>query len=281
MTRETIEAESKPRSNPGDVHHGGSEQAQRGRPAGGAQSRELGRHRRRGDGALTIYIVLSMVGVALGIEMAVRGSECRGRGRRGDLLDRRPAAGDVLRRLGDQPAGGRREQAGGGPLRPDPLGRAVPRDGLAAGRPACAPGSAPCSAPPRGRTRRRRAGSTIDRVARDLKQAGVDEATVNKYRGYYDRIRTNPADAADVGRELGGDAGAQQAARQASWWSLGGILVSLATVILGSLVGSGELLQPVPILGVRPPAIGADEPVQGRYPAIGMSHGRGGEPPVR
>ena len=54
-----------------------------------------------------------------------------------------------------------------------------------------------------------------------------------------------------MGRELGGDAAARQAARQASWWSVGGILVSLATVILGSLVGSGELLQPVPILGVR------------------------------
>ena len=50
---------------------------------------------------------------------------------------------------------------------------------------------------------------------------------------------------------MGGDSAAQQAARQASWWSVGGILVSLATVILGSLVGSGELLQPVPILGVR------------------------------
>src|SRR5262249_54044709 len=39
----------------------------------------------------------------------------------------------------------------------------------------------------------------VDRVARDLKQAGVDEATVTKYRGYYDRIRENPAAAADVG----------------------------------------------------------------------------------
>ena len=74
-----------------------------------------------------------------------------------------------------------------------------------------------------------------DRVARDLKRAGVDEATVDKYRGYYERVRNSPADAADVGRELSGDAAAQQAARQASWWTVGGILVSLATVILGSL----------------------------------------------
>lgn len=40
-------------------------------------------------------------------------------------------------------------------------------------------------------------------------------------------------------------------ARQASWWTLLGVVVSMATVVLGSLVGSGELLQPVPILGVR------------------------------
>jgi hypothetical protein len=91
----------------------------------------------------------------------------------------------------------------------------------------------------------------VDRVAGDLKRAGVDEATVTKYRGYYERVRENPADAAEVGRELGGDPGAREAARRASWWSLAGVLISLATAIIGSLVGSGELLQPVPILGVR------------------------------
>jgi hypothetical protein len=32
-----------------------------------------------------------------------------------------------------------------------------------------------------------------DWVARDLKRAGVDDATVDKYRGYYERIRNNPA----------------------------------------------------------------------------------------
>src|SRR5690349_2551275 len=62
-----------------------------------------------------------------------------------------------------------------------------------------------------------------DRVASDLKQAGVDEATVNRYRSYYDRIRDNPASAADVGRELGGDTAARRAARQASRWTAVGI----------------------------------------------------------
>jgi len=98
----------------------------------------------------------------------------------------------------------------------------------------------------------------VDRVAGDLKRAGVDEATVNKYRSYYERVRNDPGSAPDVGREVSKDPEAReagreaaQAARSASWWSLVGVLVSLATVIFGSLVGSGELLQPVPILGVR------------------------------
>lgn len=94
-------------------------------------------------------------------------------------------------------------------------------------------------------------GIDVDRVARDMKDAGFDEATVTKYRSYYERVRENPGTAAQVGREIGGEAGAREAARQASWWSLAGVLVSLATAIIGSLVGSGELLQPVPILGVR------------------------------
>src|SRR5262249_50604626 len=84
----------------------------------------------------------------------------------------------------------------------------------------------------------------VDRVAGDLKQAGVDEATVNKYRGYYERVRDNPGAAPDVGREVSGEAGTRAAAREASWWTLAGVLTSLATAIIGSLIGSGELLQP-------------------------------------
>ncbi len=98
----------------------------------------------------------------------------------------------------------------------------------------------------------------VDRITRDLKNAGVDESMINKYKTYYDRVRNDPTAAADVGREVSQDPAAQQtgrdaaeAARQAAWWSLVGVVVSLATVVVGSLVGSGELLQPVPILGVR------------------------------
>ncbi len=99
-----------------------------------------------------------------------------------------------------------------------------------------------------------------DRVARDLKRAGVDDSTVNKYRDYYERLRNDPGAAVDVGREAGDDPQVRRAAgdaargtRQATWWALGGVLVSVATVIFGSLTGAGELLQPVPLLGVRRP----------------------------
>jgi len=100
----------------------------------------------------------------------------------------------------------------------------------------------------------------VDRVAGDLKQAGVDETVVEKYRNYFERVRNNPGAAPDVGREVSSDPGvrrtatrAAEGARQATWWTLLGVTISMATVIFGSLVGSGELLQPVPILGVRRP----------------------------
>src|SRR4051794_11079445 len=98
----------------------------------------------------------------------------------------------------------------------------------------------------------------VDRVTRDLKRAGVDEATVDKYRRLYERVRDDPAAAGEVGREMSNDpevrraaTQAAQGARQATWWTLLGVVTSIATVIVGSLVGSGELLQPVPLLGVR------------------------------
>ena len=97
----------------------------------------------------------------------------------------------------------------------------------------------------------------VDRVAADLKRSGADEAQVNKYKDYVQKVRKDPTAAADVAR----DPEVQQAGReimnrtrQATWWALGGVILSMITVILGSLTGSGELLQPVPILGVRRPA---------------------------
>lgn len=98
----------------------------------------------------------------------------------------------------------------------------------------------------------------VDRVAADLRRSGADEQTVSKYRNYYEQLRRDPASAPEVGRELSQDPGAVQtaseaarAARSAAWWTLLGVIVSLATVVVGSLVGSGEILQPLPIIGVR------------------------------
>jgi hypothetical protein len=200
--------------------------------------------------SLTIYIVLTMVGVALGIELAVRGS--------GDRVGAGAAIYSIVVLLLAMFFGGwatSRLAVGESKLEAVLYGLILwgvlfmgmvwlLATGMRSGFGALFGTASGVYSTDTGEV-------DSDRVARDLKRAGVDDATVDKYRSYYERVRNSPADAADVGRELGGDSAAQQAARQASWWSVGGILVSLATVILGSLVGSGEMLQPVPILGVR------------------------------
>lgn len=200
--------------------------------------------------SLTIYIVLTMVGVALGIELAVRGAS--------DQVGAGAAIYSIVVLLLAMFFGGwatSRLAVGESKLEAVLYGLILwgvlfmgmvwlLTLGMRTGFGALFGTASGVYATSGGRI-------DYDRVAADLKRAGIDDATVDKYRSYYDRIRNSPAEAADVGRELGGDAAAQQAARQASWWSVAGILVSLATVIVGSLVGSGELLQPVPILGVR------------------------------
>lgn len=200
--------------------------------------------------SLTIYIVLTMVGVALGIEMAVRGAA--------DQVGAGAAIYSIVVLLLAMFFGGwatSRLAVGESKMEAVLYGMILwgvlfmgmvwlLAAGMRTGFVALFGTASGVYAVEGGRI-------DYDRVAADLKQAGVDDATVDKYRSYYDRVRTSPVEAADVGRELGGDAAAREAARRASWWSAGGILVSLATVILGSLVGSGELLQPVPILGVR------------------------------
>ena len=96
----------------------------------------------------------------------------------------------------------------------------------------------------------------LDKIADTMKRAGVDEGDVNKYRDYARKLKTDPASAPDVAKNVGKDVDMNRLGentRQATWWTLGGVLLSMVTVILGSLTGSGELLQPVPILGVRRP----------------------------
>jgi hypothetical protein len=97
-------------------------------------------------------------------------------------------------------------------------------------------------------------GPDADRIAADLARAGADEATVNKVRDYYRRLREDPGSLASDPQSRQTFSQVAQSTRSATWWSLAGVLLSMATVVVGSLTGSGELLQPVPILGVRRPS---------------------------
>lgn len=47
------------------------------------------------------------------------------------------------------------------------------------------------------------------------------------------------------------DPAARDMSRMAAWYSLAGVVASMVAVIFGSLIGSGDLPVPVPILGVR------------------------------
>jgi hypothetical protein len=98
----------------------------------------------------------------------------------------------------------------------------------------------------------------------DLKKAGLSDEQARKaqseVKGTIGRLRDDPASAPDMARDTANRPEVRQAgsevaegARQATWWTLLGVLTSMAAVVFGSLVGSGELLQPVPILGVRRP----------------------------
>lgn len=97
----------------------------------------------------------------------------------------------------------------------------------------------------------------VDRIAADLKRAGVEEAQVDKAVAYYQQMQESPVAAIQQAKE---DPEAQEAAtalveasRQATRWTLTGVIVSLLLVIIGSLVGSGEVPIPVPIGMMRRP----------------------------
>lgn len=101
-----------------------------------------------------------------------------------------------------------------------------------------------------------------EKFVADLQKAGISEEQAKKaqveIKDTLDRLSNDPASLPDVAREVASrpdvrEAASQatQGARQATWWTLLGVVTSMATAIVGSLVGSGELLQPVPILGIR------------------------------
>ncbi|HEX8198860.1 MAG TPA: hypothetical protein VF590_00090 [Isosphaeraceae bacterium] len=82
------------------------------------------------------------------------------------------------------------------------------------------------------------------------KNLGVSRETAQQFSEYVNRLQSSPGQTV---REAVSQTGVQQTSRQAAWWSLGGVVLSMVTVILGSLMGSGDLPVPVPILGVRRP----------------------------
>lgn len=96
----------------------------------------------------------------------------------------------------------------------------------------------------------------VDRIASDMKAAGVDEAQAEKFVSYLNQARQSPVSAVQRAAD---DPEARQAAtefvevsRTATRWTLSGIVVSLLLVIMGALVGSGEVPVPVPIGVMRP-----------------------------
>jgi hypothetical protein len=83
-------------------------------------------------------------------------------------------------------------------------------------------------------------GDNVDRMTSMMERAGLGQEQVSQFRNFAE----DPAN--QVTREQ-----VVRVSREAAWWSLLGVIVSLTSVIVGSLVGSGELPVPIPVIGVR------------------------------
>ncbi len=92
------------------------------------------------------------------------------------------------------------------------------------------------------------------RLGEAMRSAGADRATVDKAVAELRRVQTNPESLPEVTRENVDARSATDVARSASWYALLGVVISMGAVILGSLIGSGDVPVPVPVLGVRRPA---------------------------
>ncbi len=101
-----------------------------------------------------------------------------------------------------------------------------------------------------------------DKFVADLKKMGVDEAKARDIekstRENLNTLKNDPTALGDKLSDASKNPDVQQAgakagdlSRQAAWYTLAGVVVSMIAVILGSLIGSGDLPVPVPILGVR------------------------------
>lgn len=103
----------------------------------------------------------------------------------------------------------------------------------------------------------------------DMTKLGVDKAQAEKVRDLakkkIEEIQKGTPVTAEIS-QAANDPGARQTAaqvvdatRQAVWYTLGGVVVSMVAAILGSLAGSGEVPMPVP-LGIRRAPTGPPTP---------------------
>lgn len=101
-----------------------------------------------------------------------------------------------------------------------------------------------------------------ERFVEDLRRMGVEDDRAKEIQQSInerlDRVRSGQQSLIDQVREAANDPGNQQTAqelagttRRATWYTLIGVIVSMVTVVLGSLAGSGDLPIPVPLLYVR------------------------------
>ncbi len=101
-----------------------------------------------------------------------------------------------------------------------------------------------------------------DKFVDDLKKMGVEEAKARDIeKATRDRLGTLKNDPASLPGKISADANdpavrdarvqAADLSRKAAWYTLAGVVISMIAVVLGSLIGSGDLPVPVPILGVR------------------------------
>ncbi len=103
-----------------------------------------------------------------------------------------------------------------------------------------------------------------EKFVEDMTKLGVDRERAEKIRELakqkLDAIQSDPTPIpAQIGAAAS-DPGVRQTTRQvanttrqAIWYTLAGVMISMVSVILGSLAGSGVLPVPVPLQGVRRP----------------------------
>ncbi len=105
-----------------------------------------------------------------------------------------------------------------------------------------------------------------DKYIDNLTKMGVDEKQARQIqqstKDYLETLKNDPANLTNKMTDAANDPAVQakvvqarDVSRQAAWYSLAGVVVSMIAVILGSLIGSGDLPVPVPILGVRRRAV--------------------------